>query len=1302
MLPVVEKACLIRVRPFLARTMSLLLLVGAAVGAELPAPSSVGGSVRDAMLVLKSECFSCHNPEKKKGGLVLTSREALLKGGEDGPVVLDGRSGVGRLLGSLSRDADPHMPPKKQLSEAQIRTLQAWVRGGVLWNQTALLDESPIFPVRLGPLPSTYQPVNALALSKDGKQLAASRGGWISLYTVSPTNVVVSGRVEAHLDAVQSLAWSPDGRWIASGAFRRVAIWDATSHRLEREWTNGFSGPVTALEFAPNSEGVMAADGMTGQSGMLRWIPLKAGSPMTSWRAHSDTVFDLEFSRDGSQLVTAGGDRLIRVWEVATRKEIATLEGHTAQVLTAAFNSNATQVVSGGADKELKVWDIASREKIISLGRHSAGVTGVSWPGDNQVIFAVGEDGAAYRYTDLKAHNGEQSSASGQEHSLGHSTDGMLCVAANSDHTMVFVGSQDGSVRAWTQEGKLIATLSAEGPSSTFASAPLGEIKQASPTDAKHKNASRPVASKSLSDSELLRGKRVLSISASPSAIHLYPDAPHHGILISAQTDEGFDVDVTTRARFVPGPRAPFELELYGGMRAIRPGQGVLVASFEGRQVEVPVTVHGPVAAASPVTFLKDVLPVLSRAGCNGGACHAKAEGQNGFKLSVFSYDPRADYAEIVNEDRGRRVFPSVPELSLLIQKPTALVSHEGGMRFELGSEPHQLLTRWIREGMVYSRTNEAILETITAFPRERRYWKGGAQRLLVEAHYSDGSLRDVTSLAAFVSNDKEIARVDEHGNVDIGSLTGQGVIVARYMGFVSDSQVLVPADRVLPADDYVSLPRNNFIDDHAFDHFRQLGLFPSEGCSDAEFLRRAKLDAIGLLPTAEEVTGFLNDSSQDKRFRFIERVLDDPAYADYWANKWADLLRPNPDRVGVKSIFVLDQWLRDSFRANKPYDQFVREIVLAEGTNHRDGPAVVYRDRREPADLTTLFSQVFLGTRLECARCHHHPNEKWAQDDFYQLAAFFGPLKQKGAGLSPPISAGTETFYYAPGGSVKHPVTGAVMSPRPPDGPLANLPETVDPRRALADWLTTPDNPFFARAAVNRVWTVFFGRGLVEPVDDFRISNPCVNPALLAALAEDFVRHGYDLKHLMRTIMESRLYQLSAAPNETNLADTRNFSRAYRRRLAAEVLMDAVNDLTGVPDTLAAMVPGGRAVQAWSYKIDSQFLDAFGRPNSSSDCPCERDLQTSVVQSLHMMHSRGLQTKLANPQGRVHRLASGSQSASQIVNELYVATLSRRPTDEELKMAIAAFATSGATRQSATEDVLWALLNSAEFVFNH
>jgi Protein of unknown function (DUF1553)/Protein of unknown function (DUF1549) len=485
---------------------------------------------------------------------------------------------------------------------------------------------------------------------------------------------------------------------------------------------------------------------------------------------------------------------------------------------------------------------------------------------------------------------------------------------------------------------------------------------------------------------------------------------------------------------------------------------------------------------------------------------------------------------------------------------------------------------------------------------------------------------------------------------------------------------------------------------------FRQLGLLPSAPCSDAEFLRRASLDTLGILPSADEAREFLADSDPLKRRKAIDRLLDHPAYADHWATKWADLLRPNPDRVGVKSVYVLDQWLREQFRRNTPYDKFVREILLAQGNTHRFGPAVIYRDRREPAELTTMFSQLFLGVRLDCAKCHHHPNEKWSQEDFYRMAAFFAPLKQKGAGISAPISGGNETFFVAAGASLNHPVTGEVMKPQPPDGPPAKIEDAVDPRRALADWMLDPTNPFFAKAIANRVWSQFFGRGIVDPVDDFRVSNPPSHPALLKALAQDLVHSKFDLKSLLRTILTSQVYQLSSEPNDSNRADTRMFSRFYRRRMSAEAMADAICDVTAVPTKYPGMPEGSRAVQAWTYKIDSRTMDAFSRPNSSSDCPCERNAKPTIGEALHLMNSEVLHDKLTSTdaRARVQRLATNGAAPSDIVAELYLACYGRHPTVEETEIAVARFTDDPRSRREAIEDTLWALLNSAEFVFNH
>lgn len=798
------------------------------------------------------------------------------------------------------------------------------------------------------------------------------------------------------------------------------------------------------------------------------------------------------------------------------------------------------------------------------------------------------------------------------------------------------------------------------------------------------------------------------SASARYSSISVFPEAvtlpAHHGshrVLITGLTTNGFEDDLTAKALFASSQPAIAVVGREGVIRALKPGSAIIKARVNQQTVAVRVRVESA-PAGEPLSFIHDVLPVLSKAGCNAGSCHAKPDGQNGFKLSVFAYDPKSDYRHIVKADRGRRIFPACPEESLILKKPTLGIEHEGGQRFEVGSESYRTILGWIKQGMPFSLTNDPALVEINVHPHERRCQKGGAQPLLVQARYADGTVRDVTDLAEFVSHDKEMAKVDERGLVKVGNMSGEGVVIARFMGLVDTSRITVPADKVLPDSLYASLPVNNAIDTLVYARLKNLGLTPSPGCTDGEFVRRASLDAVGTLPTPGQVRQFLADTSPGKRGKFIDRLLDHPAYADHWAVKWGDLIRPNPSRVGVKPIYLLDLWLRESFRQNKPYDQFVRELLTAQGSTHHYGPAALFRDKRDPADASAFVSQIFLGIRMECARCHHHPNEKWAQSDYYQLAAFFGQVKRKGQGISAPISGEAEFIWHAPGGEVKHPVTGEVMKPKPPDGAPARIEAGGDPRAVLAEWMTSTNNPFFARAIVNRIWAQFMGRGIVDPVDDFRASNPPTNGPLLDWLAQDFVSHGYDLKQLMRTILRSHVYQLSSAPNEHNVADTRNFSRAYRRRLPAEVLLDAVSEATGTTETFSGLPPGARALETWNHKLESEFMDAFGRPNSSAECPCERDARPSVVQALHLMNSSKLQSKIANAEGRAKKLADGKLPENEIITELYLAAYSRFPSEAETGVALKAFSVKDASRKSAIEDVMWALINSAEFVFNH
>ena len=700
------------------------------------------------------------------------------------------------------------------------------------------------------------------------------------------------------------------------------------------------------------------------------------------------------------------------------------------------------------------------------------------------------------------------------------------------------------------------------------------------------------------------------------------------------------------------------------------------------------------------VDFENDLQPIFTRFGCNSGPCHGKARGQGGFQLSLLGFDGQQDYDAIAKEGRGRRVFPGAPENSLLIAKPAGKTPHGGGKRLDVDSPEYQTLLNWVRQGMPRKAPSAATLQSITVSPPSLILAASQTQALTVTAKYSDGAERDVTRLTAFQSNEAPIAAVNENGLVTSGQITGDAAIMARFMGQIAVCDVMIPRPEVIPAEVYAQLPRNNFIDELVWQKLQRLNITPSPVCDDHTFLRRATTDISGRIPTLEEVNAFLADTSADKRSKLIDRLLEEPEFADHWANKWADLLRPNPYHVGIKATFNYDHWIRQSFHDRKPWDQFVRELLTARGGTFRDGSVVMFRDRRQPEELTTLVSQLFIGVRLDCAKCHHHPFEVWGQDDFYSFAAYFSKIGRKGTGISAPISGSEEFVFTGTSGSVTHPVTGATMTPRPLFGEAPPVVEGQDQRESLAAWITSPNNHLFAQVMSNRVWADLLARGFVEPVDDLRATNPPTNGPLLKALGEHFRDSGFSITELIRIVANSHVYQLSSLPNETNAADTRNYSRHYRHRLRAEVLLDAVSLVTGVPQEFDAMPPDSSARQLWTHRSDSLFLDTFGRPDPNQDPPCERMSDSTVVQSLHLMNSEKLYGDIGSDGGTAKSLADSEKSAEEISGELYARVFGRKPTVEETALVTELLAAEGAVRRQVIEDLMWAMVNSAEFVF--
>ena len=691
--------------------------------------------------------------------------------------------------------------------------------------------------------------------------------------------------------------------------------------------------------------------------------------------------------------------------------------------------------------------------------------------------------------------------------------------------------------------------------------------------------------------------------------------------------------------------------------------------------------------------FLHDVAPILSRFGCNGSACHGKAEGQNGFKLSVFGNDPHSDFEALVLQDRGRRVMPAAPENSLLLTKSASLVPHAGGPRLRVGSQEYGILRDWVAQGALYEDKERPVWTSLRLEPAAAVLGFSGSQPLKVYARSSDGAEQDVTWLAIFHSNNPALAEVDEQGAVTTGSLVGQAAVMARFEGQIAIHQVTVP--RPGSPNAFEEPPGATDIDLLVHKNLRKMNLRPSEPVDDAAFLRRVSIDLIGRIPSLQEARAFLEDPAPGKRARAVERLLGRPEYADLWALKWSDVLRVDRRTLGHASAFAYYRWIHQSMETNTPLDVFARGLLDAEGPLTQNAAGYFFKVTKKPGEMAATASQALLGIRITCAECHQHPYDRWTQSDYHGMRAFFEQVRFK--------KTGTEESLLADGTpKVTHPRTKEVLYAHPLGTPMPGTDPSGDRREVLAQWLTAPDNPWFAQNMANRIWSHFLGRGLVEPVDDVRASNPPSNPELLTLLARILTEAKFDQKALIRAIVASQTYQRSATPNATNEGDELNFSRALFRRLPAEVLLDAICDVTGVPEKFPGVPLGQRAVQLWDSEQQSYFLKLFGRPMRTTACVCERSASAGISQALHFMNSNNLQAKLAHAEGSLPRWIAQPGGAGALVESAYLACFSRPPSAQERSSALAYLAARPGHFQEAAEDLVWSLLNTLEFVFNH
>jgi hypothetical protein len=784
----------------------------------------------------------------------------------------------------------------------------------------------------------------------------------------------------------------------------------------------------------------------------------------------------------------------------------------------------------------------------------------------------------------------------------------------------------------------------------------------------------------------------VVEVVADPVAVKLNGPGASYSLLIHGKTADGQWIDLTRAARYRAVQAKVADVAPSGVVRAVADGKAEVQVEVAGKNLTVTVSVEGT-AQPRQFNFENDIVPLLSRFGCNASGCHGKADGQNGFKLSVFGFDPPADYIALTCEGRGRRVFPAAPEHSLLLAKMSGSMAHGGGTRIPRDSAEYETVRAWIAVGTPTGSDADPKVVSVRVEPRERQLAMKGQQQLRAVARYSDGREVDVTAHARFQSNNDGLAVVDAGGLVTAGESPGDVAVMASYMNQVDIFRALVP--RTQRIDPYPPQPENNFIDGHVFRKLQKLSVLPSPPADDAEFLRRIYLDSIGTLPTPAEARRFLDDKRPDRRARLVDELLARPEYADYWALKWADLLRVDRQALGHKRAYGYYRWIRDSLAANKPVDRFAREVLTAEGPLAEVGPASFYKATPRPGDAASTLAQVFLGVRIACAECHHHPFDRWSQADYFGMQAFFAPLSVKNTpGGELLVSAGTAT--------AKDPRSGAAIFAHAPGTPPPAVNPAGDRRQVLADWLTAPDNPYFARNIANRVWAHFMGRGLVEPVDDVRATNPPTNPELLDALARHLVDNKYDVKALIRVITASRVYQLSSKPNETNDRDEQNYSRALFKRIDAEVLLDMVCQTTGVDEKFSGVPAGTRAIQLWDSRVSHYFLKLFGRPERASACECERNTEPGVAQVLHVLNSPELQAKLSHEGGSITRLVKQHADDGKLADELYLTFFSRLPTDKERDVAVEYLSRDKAKRREAAEDLAWSMMNSLEFIFNH
>jgi len=1288
------------------------------VEAEAPAAISFEKQVRP---ILQANCQGCHQPAKAGGSYVMTSFESLMKGGDSGePAIAPGKPEESPLVDMITPyDGAAEMPrDRAPLHQTEIETITQWIAQGAVDDSPQ--TDGPRYDAEHPPVYRRPPAVPALAFSPDGSLLAVAGFNEVALWKGDGSERVA--RLVGLSQRINSLAFSPDGSKLAVAGgvpamMGEIQVWDVAKRTLLLSAPTTFD-TVHGASWSP--DGTKIAYGCADHS--VRAIDARSGEQVLFMGSHDDWALATVFSVDGSHLISAGRDMSAKLTEIATQRFVDNITSITPGALTGGLmalvrHPNRDEIVIGGSDGQPRVYRIFRQTTRVigddsnlmrELPPLSGRVFGVAVSPDGKRIAAAGSlDGASgeavvYSYEFDAAYpdaikaiqqkvvttrSAEENAAVAAYHKDGvkeisrfkTTGGGLYAVAFRPDRQILATAGGDGLVRLINPEtGALVKEFvpvpiaeSAEqglAAAAAEASEPLGMPEEPAPEETAPDLA------------------EVASLYVEPREIALDSPVAYAQIVATAKLASGDVIDAT---RFVDVKVSGDAVEVSprGLVKPRRDGRATLTLSLAGEVVEVPATTRGVSAPMQP-DFVREVAPVLSRLGCNQGTCHGSAQGKNGFRLSLRGYDPLFDVTSLRDDDAARRVSLASPEDSLILEKPIGAVPHGGGQLMKPGDAYYEVLRAWIDDGAKLDREAPKVAR-IDVFPENPIVpLPGQRQQVRVVATYPDGGVRDVTREAFLESGNTEIASADRFGLVT-ALRRGEAPILVRYEGCYASTTLTVMGDR--QGFVWEKPPSYGPIDDLVAAKWERMKIRPSELCTDAEFLRRASLDLTGLPPTSDEVRAFLADpaESRAKREALVDRLIDSPAFVEHWTNKWADLLQVNRKFLGAEGANAFRAWIRDQVAADAPYDAFARAILTASGSNHENPPASYYKVLRDPEETMENTTQLFLGIRFNCNKCHDHPFERWTQDQYYETAAFFAHVDLKGDPASGGKTIGGssvespkplfETVSDTGTTEVIHDRTKEATAPKFPfDCDYPDPGEDATRREELAAWLTSPDNPYFARGYVNRLWGYLFGVGIIEPLDDVRAGNPATNPELLDYLTKEFVNHDFSARHVLALICKSRTYQLSVSTNDFNADDEVNYSHALARRLPAEALLDAVNQVTGSVSHFPGVEPGTRAAALADVgaELAGGFLTTFGRPSRESACECERSDGLQLGPIMALVSGPTLADAIADPANELTKLVARERDDSKLVEELFLRVLNRPATTEEIATCLAEFGT--------------------------